>query len=327
MPNEVIRKSFNPLFFQASLASGGIALMAFNFLQFAIPHGRGLIAFFDIPWANLSQVQAPLYAVLIVVMLTAVITHLVLTTVFLMGLFFWLRDKKAAKLLQDPYSNVTIFPVIGSLSMSANVLWAPIGFFIPWVSAGLQSLMLPSLIFFASLLVALLLLEYQVLRVWIKRPFDTSKLNFVWLLDVFAFGLVVLTGSGIAVTSENQRIAAIAGAATFLALVMGLFLFTVKMIHLTRIHIKLRKLPDTPVLPAFFLVVPISCLFGLSLYRLASHFQTLLSVNTSGISAIAITLSYLGAVVWVIFALVLLGNYFKSQFLRSKYSAPQWGMV
>lgn len=42
---------FTPLIFQASLAAGGVALMPFNYLQFAVPHGEGLIKLSDISWA------------------------------------------------------------------------------------------------------------------------------------------------------------------------------------------------------------------------------------------------------------------------------------
>ena len=36
---------FTPLKFQIPLAAGGVALMAFNYLQFAVPHGKGLIKY------------------------------------------------------------------------------------------------------------------------------------------------------------------------------------------------------------------------------------------------------------------------------------------
>ena len=42
----------HPLLFQSSLAAGGVALMAFDYLQFAIPHGKGLITFFSISWSG-----------------------------------------------------------------------------------------------------------------------------------------------------------------------------------------------------------------------------------------------------------------------------------
>src|SRR4030042_4081359 len=240
-PVDFIRSHFGPLFFQASLAAGGIALMAFNFLQFAVPHGKGLIRLSDITWSNLQGAELPLYGVLVAVMLLAVVIHAVLTVVFLGGLFTWLGEKKTVTgLINDPYRNVTVFPVIGSLSMSANVLWAPVGFFVLQVASGLQSLMPPSLVFFSILFIALFALEYKVLKVWVKGPVDTSKFSFVWLLDVFAFGLVALTGSGIAGTSPNQSIATVAGLATMVALFVGLSLLIMKMFYLVRNQVRTK---------------------------------------------------------------------------------------
>lgn len=318
---------FNPLFFQASLAAGGIALMPFNFLQFSISHGKGLIKFSDIVWTSLNGVQTVLYATLIAIMLVAVIVHIALTAVFLKGLVRWVVNKKATtEFMNDPYKNVTIFAIVGSLAMSANVFWAPVGFFVPQVSTSLQSLMMPSLIYFGVLWSVLFALELKVIKVWFTAA-DTEKFNFVWLLDVFAFGLVSLTGSGVAITSGNAQIAGLAVVGTVFTLCIGLFILAVKMVYLISIQINVRKLPDVPILPAFFLVVPISCLFGLSLYRLTSYFQSFLSIDLSPISFFIMNLSYAIAVAWVIFTIYLLGYYFKNQFIKSTYSAPQWGMV
>ena len=141
--------NFNPLFFQATLAAGGISLMPFNFLQFALPHGKGLIKFSDIVWGNMSSMEIGLYGVLVAIMLVSIVMHFVLTTLFLGGLTQWLKTKGTfSEFMSDPYKNVTIFAVIGSLAMSANVLWAPVGFFMPLLSMNIQTLMLPSLIYF-----------------------------------------------------------------------------------------------------------------------------------------------------------------------------------
>ncbi len=323
-----IRNNFNPLFFQASLAAGGIALMAFNFLQFAIPHGDGLIRFSDIAWTSLPGSQFALYGVLVGIMLPAVVVHAVLTVAFLIGLLAWLgRRQAAADLMHDPYRNVTVFPVIGSLSMSAIVLWAPVGFFVPQVASGLQALMLPSLVFFGILFIILFALEYKVLRMLARGPVDTGKFNFGWLSDVFAFGLVALNGSGIAVTSQDPVIAGLAGVATLVVIAVGLVLLATKMFYLLKNQIKTMKLPDTPLLPTFFVLVPILCLFGISLFRMPPQLQTLFSLDVTRFSSVLLGLTYAAAVVWVGFAVVLLANYFKSHFLRSKYSPPQWGIV
>ena len=325
---DIIRSHFSPLFFQASLAAGGIALMAFNFLQFAVPHGEGLIRFSDISWSSLQGSQFFLYGVLVAVILLTVVIHTVLTVAFLGGLFVWLGGRKTVTgLINDPYRNVTVFPVIGSLAMSANVLWAPVGFFVPQVASGLQSLMLPSLVFFGILIVALFSLEYKVLRVVARGPVDTSKFNFGWLADVFAFGLVALNGSGIAVNAQDPVIARVAGAATLVTIAVGLLLLATKMFYLVKNQIKTRRLPDTPVLPAFFTLVPILCLFGISLFRMPPQLQTLFSIDLTRFSSLVLNLTYAVAVAWVVFAVVLLANYFKSYFMRSKYSPPQWGIV
>lgn len=302
--------------------------MPFNYLQFAIPHGKGLIKYSDIIWSSLNGMQVALYSTLIVIMLVTVVAHIVLTVVFTKGLIGWLVNKKAAsELVNDPYKNVTIFPVIGSLAMFANVFWAPVGFFVPQISAGLQSLMVPSLVYFVLLWSALLVLEWKVIKVSFAKSVDTEKFSFVWLLDVFAFGLVSLTGTGIAVTSGNAKIAGLAVAGSFLTVAIGLLMLVFKLVHLIMTHIKARKLPDVPILPAFFVVVPISCLFGLSLFRLASYSQKFLSINISGLSSFIISSSYIIAVAWLIITVYILGTYLKNKFLKCDYSAPQWGMV
>ncbi|MDV2988701.1 MAG: hypothetical protein P3T54_00860 [Dehalogenimonas sp.] len=324
----LVRSNFNPLFFQASLAAGGIALMAFNFLQFAVPHGEGFIRFTDIFWSSLPGLQLVLYGVLVAVMFPAVIIHVLLTGIFLRGLFTWLSGRQTViGLINDPYRNFTTFPVIGSLAMSAIVLWAPVGFFVPQVASGLQSLMLPSLVFFGILFVALFSLEFKVLQVLAKGPVDTGKFNFGWLADVFAFGLVALNGSGIAITANDPVIARLAGMATLVTIAVGLVLLATKMFYLVRNQLRARRLPDTPILPAFFVLVPILCLFGISLFRMPPQLQTFFSFDVTSFSSQALGLTYAAAVAWVVFAIVLLTDYFKTHFIRSKYSPPQWGIV
>jgi hypothetical protein len=329
MGNKMNNKvSFNPLFFQASLAAGGISLMPFNFLQFAIPHEKGLIKFSDMAWGSMSGIDVGLYGVLTAIMLVSIVVHLSLTTVFLSGLIKWLKGKGTfSEFISDPYKNVTIFAIVGSLGMTANVLWAPVGFFVPFLSKNLQALMLPSLLYFGLLLISLFYLELKVVKTWRTDTTDLRKFNFVWLLDTFAFGLVSLTGSGIAIMASNDTISSVAVFGTVFTVIAGLFILTVKLTRLINNQIKATKLPDTPILPAFFLVIPITCLYGLSLFRLASYGQTLLSVDFSGLSSIIVNASFAITLIWAMFTIYLIGDYLKNQFLKSSYAAPQWGMV
>lgn len=319
---------FNPLFFQASLAAGGISLMPFNYLQFAIPHGKGLIKLSDVTWTGISGMQMTQNAALISIMFISVVAHVILTFEFLKGLAGWLSNKRAVtELMGDPYRNMTIFPIIGSLAMSANVLWAPVGFFVPQISSGLQSLMLPSLVFWGVLWIMMFVLEFNVAKAWLKQHIEIEKFNFVWLLDVFAFGLVSLAGSGVAGTSGNPQISGIAVVGTVVTVTVGIILLFVKFVNLIKPMIKRKDLPSVGILPAYFILIPITCLFGISIFRLISYFQRVYSYNLSGHQSVIIVLLYVFSMSWLAFSVYLLGNYFRNQFLGSEYSAPQWSMV
>jgi hypothetical protein len=319
---------FTPLKFQASLAAGGIALMAFNFLQFAVPHGKGVIKLSDIPWAILTMSQTGAYLPLTGIMLVFTMINLILTVFFLKSLIQWYSNKEDYNsFMSNPLTNTGIFAPIASLAMTVNVVWAPLAFFIPQLSSNIQALMLPSLIFFGLLCFMFLRLEFKVLKIWLSQSVDVNKLNFTWLLDIFAVGLINLTGTGIAAMSSNSEIASIAAFGSLFTLSMGFFFFITKLAYLIYLQIKSAKLPDTPVLPAYFLVIPITCLFGISFYRIMMYLQTYFSFDVKVPSFLFITLSYTITIGWGIFTLYLLSDYFKKDFYRSKFSPTQWGLV
>jgi len=202
---------FTPMNFQISVAAGGVALMPFVLMQFALPHGEGMITLASMPWSGMGVIQQMVYAPLVGIMLLFVLLHLLLTLLYIKGLAGWLADWDQVKsVLNNPKFNIGLFSPIASISMTANVLWGPLAFFVPSLSGIIQGLMLPSLIYFMVLLLVLLALEAKVLKVWMVEPVDPVKLNFPWLLDVFAFGLVRLTGTGIAAISGDAAIASVA---------------------------------------------------------------------------------------------------------------------
>lgn len=320
---------FTPFKFQAPLAAGGVSLMAFNYLQFAVPHGKGLIKLLEIPWARLTMSQTTLYLPLIGIMLAFTVINLLLSVAFLKSLIQWLFDKNAFTdfMSTPPTSNIGIFVPIASLSMSVNVIWGPLAFFIPKLSSNIQTLMLPSLIFYGFLWLALFGFEFKALKRWLSQPVDVKQLNFVWLIDVFAFGLVNLTGTGIAAISSNKEISSIAAFASLFALIVGLFLLVTKLAYLINIQIKSTSLPQKPVLPSYFLVIPITCLFGLSFYRITLYLHTYFKLDVKVIEFFLINLSYAVTIGWGIFSIYLLSSYFKNYFYKSEFSATQWGMV
>ena len=320
---------FAPLKFQIPLAAGGIALMAFNFLQFAVPHDQGLVRFSDIAWAGLSSAQVGLYLPLIAIMLIFSGISLGSTAVYLKQLGKWLSDK--AEYLDfinsPPTKSIGVFAPVGSLSMTANVVLAPLAFFVPLLSANLQAMMLPGLIFFGLLCLALFRLELRLLKTWLRQPLDPTGPNFIWLTDVFAFGLVSLTGSGVAALSDNPVIASLAAGASLLTLGCGFLLLVAKLAYLVSHQMRTKKLPGKPILPAYFILIPITCLYGFSFHRIMLYLQTYYSFDLSWLSFLVMNISYVCTLSWGVFCLYLLGSYFKNDFLKSDFAPTQWGIV
>jgi len=139
--------------------------------------------------------------------------------------------------------------------------------------------------------------------------------------------LVNLTGTGIASISINQAMASTAAFASLFGLSIGFFLLITKLAYLIYLQIKSARLPDKPVLPAYFLVIPITCLYGLSLYRIMLYLQKYFSFDVKVLSFFLITLSYVITMSWGAFTLYLLSDYLKRNFSKSKFSPPQWAMV
>jgi len=320
---------FSPFKFQLPLAAGGVALMAYNLLLLALPHGEGVFTISNIAWGKFTLGQTAMYYPLITIMLLLTIINLLTISVFIKQLMTWLFNKEEYTEFMSgpPTQSIGAFVPIASLSMSACVIFGPATFFIPQLAANMQSLMLPGLIFYGFLLFMLLALELKLLKVWFSRPLDVTKLNFVWLLDVFAFGLVNLTGTGIAAMSSDRVISSTAAFASFLALTIGVFLLITKLAYLIYLQIKANDLYPKPVQPSYFIMVPITCLFGFSFYRITLYLQTYFEFNVEVLSFFFINFSYVITIGWIIFSLNLISDYLKNYFHKSDFSPTQWSMV
>ncbi|WP_320163401.1 selenoprotein TsoY [uncultured Trichococcus sp.] len=321
-----MKTKFAPVKFQAALAAGGVALMAFNYLQFAVPHGSGLIKLADITWSDFDVIHSAMYVFLIAIMLLFSLANFAITVFFLKGFLQWLRNKNQLKsFMENPLTNITVFVPIASFSMTTNVIWAPFAFFFKDLST--QAMMWPSLFLFGLLWMALFYLEFQVAKNWFTKTIELSKLNFVWLLDVFTFGLVSLTGTGIASMAKNTSIASIASFASLFVVGIGMLLFIAKFSFLAYQQLKSSRLPEKPILPAFFLVIPITCLLGLSFYRIASFLHIAFAFDVRALSFFILTVAYIITIGWGVFAVFLLLDYFRKDFFKIAFSPTQWSMI
>lgn len=320
---------FNPLKFQMPLAAGGIALMAFNYLQFAIPDVQGMVTWADMASTNMTGPHLYLCWFLVALMFVFSILTIAAILPYVAQWLRWRMDKDAYGRFMADAPTVVVANCVpfASLSMAGLVALAPLAFFIPPLSSNIQALMLPGLIFFGLLWIGIFSHESKILKKWLTQPTDVTKLHFVWLLDAFSFGLVSLMGTGIAAMSHNADIASIAAFGAFFTLIFGFMLLIAKLGYLIFIQIKAEALPAKNFLPAFFLIVPISCLYGFSFHRLAIYLHTHFAIDMTGMLFATFVIPYVIAVGWSGFCIYLLWDYLTKDFLKSDFAAPQWSLI
>ncbi len=321
------KKSFNPLLFLASLGAGGISVMPFSLLQYNFPHGKGLIKISDIVMSGLGLPQQVLMYFLYAVMIFFTIMHLVLTVVFLAKLFGWLGSAEQKEMSGNPLKNSALVTPFLSLAMTMNVFIAPVRFFIPSFANNLQAFMLPAVIVWSVLWLALLITEIRLLKVSFVKGFDLDKINFGWLLHPFAIGMVTVTGSGIAAMAKNPNVAHFAAFLSMITFSMGLFLLSVKMVTLFKSHFNADGLPEKQFMPSFLIVVPNVTLYALTAFRLGHYYEHQFGVHLPGYFTAVIMLSFAFEIWYLLFGLALMKDYFKEHFFKKEFYVSQWGFV
>ena len=92
--NKMKLKDFSPLVFLASLGAGGIAVMPFVLMQYTIEHGKGLITRSQLWAKGFTGITAGYYYSLEAIMIAFVLLHFILTVVFTIQLFKWMKTNK-----------------------------------------------------------------------------------------------------------------------------------------------------------------------------------------------------------------------------------------
>jgi len=319
---------FTPLKFQGTLAAAGVALMPYVFLKINIFKSEEEIALSKLSLLSNSPLEYATALFLIAVMGLFIVIHFILTAIFLKELFVWLlKTNDFKKMVESPLANSAIFSPLISLPMTMVVFFGPVSFFVPQLTANMQSLMLPAFIIFSFLWVILLSLEIKAAKVIATDFVEYEKLNFGWLLDVLAFGAVSLFGSSIVSFSHSNLISAAAAFMTTITLSVGIVVFAMKVTILFYQQIKSKVMPGINLLPAYFLVVPPMCLLGFSFYKLLGYAGKTYAFDANTISFVVLVFSYLTAISWFIFSVVLLREYLQKKFLSSDFSPAQWGIV
>ena len=187
--------------------------------------------------------------------------------------------------------------------------------------------MLPAILFWSIIWLVLIILEIKTVNTLVTRPIEVEKLNFSFLLDSFAFGMVSLAGSGIAVLSKNILIASAAAMMTLVIFFIGFLFFIAKFIILIQDQLKASRLPENSHLLLMLVVIPIVCLYGISFYKIGTYIKNAFLYNLEISSYLVIVFALVFSVIYFIFSLYLLKNYFLREFIKEGFYPSQWGIV
>lgn len=320
-------KTFNPLSFLASVGAGGLAVAPFVFFQYTVPHEKGLVTLQQILEHGSQTGNTFFYVMMMAVMVLFGVLHFVLSFNLFAKFIKFRKSEEYKEYISNPQKNTSLLAVFTSLGMTFNVFIAVIRFFVPFLQENFQSLMLPALIAWSILWLALMSTEIKVLRSAFEKNFDLSKLSFGWLLHPFALGMVTVAGTGIAAMAKDPTIANIAAFMTLTSGSMGVFLLLVKLFSVFQSHFKMNGMPERQFLPSFLIVIPITTLFAISFFRLGHYFEHQFDMHFDLYFKLVTVIPFAFQTWYFAFGISMLKNYFKKDFFRKEYYVSLWAFI
>lgn len=315
--------TFTPLRFQSALAAGGLALMPFVLMQFTFPRSGKLISIDDLAGAHDA---ATLF--LVGVMVVSTLLHFYLIVRMSLEFVRWARAGDSMQVfLADAGINVGIFSPVVAFGMTVNVLLGPVAFFFPDFSRAVPVLAGYGVYPFAALFAALAYISVAVGKTWLFRDGKVVAFNYNWLLDVFAWGMVALAGSGITMAATDLQVARAASVLTLCAISIGLFIYGIKGMYLLLAQMTHGASPAEPLKPAHFIVVPINCLFAISIYKMAAYTEKALGIDISSLAFASVVILFALSVFWMLLCAIAFKDWFRHQFVKPDFYPSQWGLV
>lgn len=321
------KQVFSPLIFLSSLGAGGISIIPFAFMQYTTEHGAGLVQRADFDHASLSGL--PLFSQygLETIMLVFVALHLLLTVVHAKGLWQFLRSDKLSEMAKNPLASPALMAPFISIVMTMNVVIGPVRYFTPWLADNLQLVMLPALLFWILIYVALLGTVMYLLKQAFIQKFDVSKISFSWLLHPFAIGMLTVTGMGFAALAKSPEIANTAAFMSLISGSMGIFLLIVETIAVFQKFFAGEGLGDKTSLPSVLIVIPNITLYAISAFRFGHYLEHQHGVHLEGYFAIVTAVPFAIETWYMLFGLFLLWDYFRKDYFNQEYYVTLWGLI
>ncbi len=297
--------------------------MPFVLMQFTFPHTEKLISVNDM--ASTLDLATMF---LVAIMLLSTLLHFFLMAKLSMEFVQWVRHgDRLRAFLSDAALNVGIFSPIVALGMTVNVFLGPVAFFLPEFSKAVPTLVGYGIYPYTALFLVLMAISVILGKTWLFRDGKSVTFNYSWLLDVFAWGMVALAGSGITMAASDPVIATVASVLTLAAISIGLFIYGAKGTYLLVTQMASGATPAEPLKPAHFVVIPINCLFAISIYKVAGYTGQSLGIDISSLAFASVMILFALAFFWLSLCAFAFRDWFRHQFPRPEFYPSQWGLV
>lgn len=322
-----MKKSFNPLVFLASLGAGGIAVGPFVYFQYILEHPKGLVTLPQLLEIGEKTGNTAIFGVMMAVMVIFGLLHFALTFKFLADFFKWKKTSDYKEYIGDPQRNTSILALFTSIAMTFNVFIGVIRFFTPLFYNNFQALMLPALIAWGILWLAVMQTEIKLLKTAFEKEFDVDKISFGWLLHPFALGMLTVAGTGIAALAKDPSISHTAAFLSMTSGGMGFFLFLVKLFSIFKSHFQMKGLPERQFLPSFLIVIPITTIYAISAFRFGHYMEKQFLFHLDWYFTLAILIPFAFQTWYFAFGLTMLKSYFKRDFFKKEYYVTLWAFI
>ena len=268
-----------------------------------------------------------MFGIMMAVMVIFGLLHFGLTAKLLTDFFSWKKSTDYKNYINDPQRNTSILALFTSIGMTFNVFIGVIRFFTPLFYNNFQALMLPALIAWGILWLALMSTEIKLLRTAFEKEFDVDKISFGWLLHPFALGMITVAGTGIAALSKTPEISHIAAFMSTTSGVMGFFLFLVKLFSIFKSHFQMKGLPERQFLPSFLIVIPITTIYAIAAFRMGHYLEKQFAFHLDSYFTMIILLPFAFQTWYFAFGISMLKNYFKKDFFKKEYYVTLWAFI
>lgn len=261
---------YSPLFFLASLGSGGLAISFFMYLLFVVPHPGTPIPTHEHLWEAFNG--SSLYmSILVVVALIGILIFYIQNLALLgwnINQYVKFRKTDAYRTMRSTNAEVQLMAIPLALAMTVNVSFVAGAVFVPDLWGAVEKLFPIALIAFGLIGVYALKIFLEFFgRLLADGGFDFGKNNSLsQMLSVFAFSMIAVGFSASGAMSKNETVSIIGILLATAFISIALLLLILKLI--LGFHSMLSQGINKEAAVSLWILIPILTILGIAYYRI-----------------------------------------------------------